>query len=80
MNAIQNISIADFQYELPNEKIAYEPLLPKDSSKLLVYKNGAIQDDHFYNVANHLPLRACHVFNSKYNSKRLNTTSVSHLS
>lgn len=64
MNAIQNISIADFQYELPNEKIAYEPLLPKDSSKLLVYKNGAIQDDHFYNVANHLPENSLLVFNN----------------
>src|SRR5690625_7132791 len=35
----KNISIKDFTYDLPNERIATYPLHPRDSSKLLVYKD-----------------------------------------
>ena len=38
----QNISIEDYSYDLPDERIAKFPLEQRDSSKLLVYKQGEI--------------------------------------
>lgn len=52
---IKTISIVDFGYELPEEKIAYFPVEPRDSSKLLIYKNGEISDHHYFELDQHLP-------------------------
>lgn len=60
MNAI---SINDYTYELPESKIALEPLANRDASKLLVYRDGAITHTHFYTLADHLPANATLVFN-----------------
>lgn len=46
---------SDFDFELPEERIAKFPLEKRDSSKLLTYQNGAIHEDIFINLANHLP-------------------------
>ena len=51
----QNISIEDYSYDLPDERIAKFPLEQRDSSKLLVYKQGEIGEDVFRNICNHLP-------------------------
>lgn len=45
---VTQLSMSAFKYELPNDKIAYFPAEPRDSSKLLVFKNGKIED-HIYN-------------------------------
>ncbi|MFN4083375.1 MAG: S-adenosylmethionine:tRNA ribosyltransferase-isomerase [Bacteroidia bacterium] len=55
--------ISDFNYYLPEDKIAYYPLQNRDHSKLLVYKNNKITDDYFYNLANHIDENYLLVFN-----------------
>lgn len=60
----KNISILDYTYNLPDEKIALHPLAERDSSKLLVYKNGVIQQDTYKNIAAHLPQNSLLVFNN----------------
>ena len=59
----KQISIRDFNYPLPEERIARYPLPERDSSKLLVYKRGAITEDSYANIASHLPENTCLVFN-----------------
>ena len=52
---IKSLSIVDFNYDLPEDRIAYFPVEPRDTSKLLIYKEGAIQDYHYFELSNHLP-------------------------
>ncbi|HSN09204.1 MAG TPA: S-adenosylmethionine:tRNA ribosyltransferase-isomerase [Hanamia sp.] len=59
----KNLSINDFEYELPEEKIAVYPLPERDQSKLLIYKNGHISEDIYRNIADHLPEKSFLVFN-----------------
>lgn len=49
-----DLSISDFNYPLPDERIAKYPLAERDQSKLLVYNNGDITEDVFRNLASHL--------------------------
>lgn len=58
------IKISDYTYSLPEERIAKYPLAERDSSKLLIYKNGEISDDRFYNLSKYLPEGALMVFNN----------------
>lgn len=58
------ISIDQFTYDLPTERIAKYPLADRDSSKLLVYKDGVIRDDAFRHINQHLPNGAMVVFNN----------------
>ncbi|MFM7636675.1 MAG: S-adenosylmethionine:tRNA ribosyltransferase-isomerase [Crocinitomicaceae bacterium] len=52
---VTQLTMSAFKYELPDDKIAYFPAEPRDSSKLLVFKNGRIED-HIYNeLPQHLP-------------------------
>ena len=52
---VTQLSMSAFKYELPDDKIAYFPAEPRDSSKLLIFKNGRIED-HIYNeLPQHLP-------------------------
>lgn len=66
MNDIQtkNIRIADFNYLLPDERIAKFPLAQRDNSKLLVYNHGEVSEDHFYNLPQYLPSGALMIFNN----------------
>jgi S-adenosylmethionine:tRNA ribosyltransferase-isomerase len=58
-----NISILDYTYELPAEKIALQPLPQRDASKLLIYKNRVIEEDVYSNIDKHLPAGSLLVFN-----------------
>lgn len=60
----RDISILDFTYHLPQERIALYPLAERDASQLLVYKSGYIQKDHYSNLAEHLPPQSLLVFNN----------------
>ena len=55
--------LSQFQYDLPNDRIARFPLAARDRSRLLVYRQGEISHDHFFNLANYLPDSAFLVFN-----------------
>lgn len=60
----RHININDFNYNLPDERIAKFPLAERSSSKLLVYDNGTIAESHFRNVAAYLPEGAMLIFNN----------------
>lgn len=60
----KDISIQDFTYHLPDEKIALHPLQHRDNSKLLIYKNGNITEDTYSNIEAHLPENSLLVFNN----------------
>src|SRR5438045_5450750 len=51
----QNIFIKDYDYELPQFRIAEFPLDERDQSKLLVYRDGQLTDGFFYNLADFVP-------------------------
>ena len=59
----KNLSITDFTYDLPEERIAKYPLPERDASKLLIYRNGKISEDIYKNLDHHLPSDALLVFN-----------------
>lgn len=60
----QDIRIDDYDYVLPDERIAKFPLSPRDSSQLLVYDNGRIGHRRFYELPEVLPQDALLVFNN----------------
>lgn len=67
------ISILDFTYDLPQEKIATYPLAERDQSKLLIYKNGEIRESVFKNISEELAAGTLLVFNkTKVIRARLN--------
>lgn len=47
---VKKIRIDDFDYPLPEERIAKYPLEERDHSKLLVWRNGDIEERHFYDL------------------------------
>lgn len=59
-----DLKIADFNYPLPDERIAKFPVAERDHSKLLIYNKGEISQDTFYNIGQHLPKGAVMVFNN----------------
>ena len=60
---IQNISLSDYYYELPQARIAQYPLLQRDLSKLLVYRKGTVTHRQFYELPEILPENSLLVFN-----------------
>jgi S-adenosylmethionine:tRNA ribosyltransferase-isomerase len=60
----KKISILDYNYNLPAERIALHPLAERDAARLLVYKNGKISEDVYKNIAAHLPAGSFLVFNN----------------
>lgn len=60
----KHIRIIDYNYPLPDERIAKFPLSQRDHSKLLVYQKGEVKEDVFYNLPSYLPSGALMVFNN----------------
>ena len=60
----KRLLIKDFAYNLPEERIAKYPLPQRDESKLLIYKNGEIQQDKYANVDEYIPDSSLLVFNN----------------
>ena len=54
-NELPAISLSEYKYDLPEEKIAKFPLSKRDSSKLLVYKSEIIEHTSFSRVVDYLP-------------------------
>lgn len=59
-----NIDLSEYNYDLPDERIARFPLEPRDSSKLLVYKDEKIQHKNFYELPQLLNAKSTVVFNN----------------
>ena len=60
----KNIQIKDYNYSLPDERIAKFPMKERDHSKLLIYNKGEISHDVFYSLPQHIPSGALMVFNN----------------
>ena len=60
---VQNISIEDYNYPLPDERIAKYPLSERDASKLLVLKDNNISSSHFNEIGDFLPKDSLLIFN-----------------
>src|SRR6185436_13464007 len=60
----KKLLIAEFDYHLPDEKIAKYPVEERDASKLHIYRNAAIREDVFSNLGAYLPADSLLVFNN----------------
>lgn len=60
----KHIRIKDFNYELPDERIAKHPLKERDKCKMLVYRHGDISDTVFNTLPDYLPKGALMIFNN----------------
>ena len=59
----RDFNIEDYNYHLPEERIAKFPLKERSKSKLLVWKNGAISHKIFEEVSSVVPQNSLLVFN-----------------
>lgn len=59
----KKIFISEYDYPLPDERIAQFPLEQRDRSKLVLLKNGKISEDIFSNIASYLPQDSLVLFN-----------------
>ena len=64
MKGPKDIQIADYAYELPDERIAKYPLAERDASKLLIYDRGTISHRHFRDLPELLPEGSLMVMNN----------------
>ena len=60
----QQISIEDYNYSLPDERIAKFPLPKRDESKLLLYRDGKVSESVFKHITDYLPEGPLMVFNN----------------
>ena len=58
------IYIADFNYPLPDERIAKYPLAERDHSKLLVYRDGQVSEDVFYRIGDYIAPDSLLIYNN----------------
>lgn len=61
---MKDINLADYDYNLPDDRIARYPVNERDMSQLLVYKERNISKDIFRNIDNYLPADSLLVFNN----------------
>ncbi len=57
-------SADDYDYDLPEERIALHPLAKRDESKLLIYNKGIIEETTFRDFINYVPAQSHIVFNN----------------
>lgn len=62
-NKYKYLNIQDFDYDLPEKRIAKYPVKERDKSKLLIYKNNEISEDLFEKIDTYLPKKSLLVFN-----------------
>jgi S-adenosylmethionine:tRNA ribosyltransferase-isomerase len=60
----KHIEISDYDYPLPDERIAKYPLPGRDGSKLLVYRGGEVTESHFTSLPDYLPEHTLMIFNN----------------
>ena len=61
---IPSINLQDYEYTLPEERIAKHPLEKRDHSKLLEYKQGTLHHRHFFNLPDLLEADSLLVYNN----------------
>ena len=60
----RHIRISEFNYPLPDERIAKFPLPVRDQSKLLLYRHGEVSEDVFTSLPDYLPANSLMIFNN----------------
>ena len=60
----KHIRISEFNYPLPDERIAKFPLHVRDQSKLLLYRHGEVTEDIFTSLPDYLPANSLMIFNN----------------
>lgn len=60
----KHIRISEFNYPLPDERIAKFPLPVRDQSKLLLYRHGEVTEDIFTSLPDYLPANSLMIFNN----------------
>ena len=63
INMIPELRIEDYNYPLPDEKIARYPLQERDASKLLIYKNKSVTHSTFTDISHLVPSDSLMIFN-----------------
>ena len=61
---MEEILIEDYNYPLPDERIAKYPLAKRDTSKLLVYRDGQVSEDIFAHVGEYLSSSSLLIYNN----------------
>ena len=61
---MEEILIEEYNYPLPDERIAKYPLTERDQSKLLIYRNGQVSEDHFHHIGEYLPADSLLIYNN----------------
>ncbi|MFD1144153.1 S-adenosylmethionine:tRNA ribosyltransferase-isomerase [Larkinella insperata] len=61
---MEELQLNDFQYNLPDERIARFPLPQRDQSKLLEYRQGVMEHRTFSELPDRLPASSLLVFNN----------------
>ena len=61
---MEPIYIADYNYPIPDERIAKYPLAERDHSKLLVYRDGKVSEDLFYHVGDYIAPHSLLIYNN----------------
>lgn len=64
MKETKHIKISEFNYPLPDERIAKFPLSVRDQSKLLVYNHGEISETQFTSLPDLIPADSLMIFNN----------------
>lgn len=64
LSELKEIRIDDYNYPLPEERIAKFPMDQRDHSKLLCLKGDQISEHHFYDLPDLLPDNSLLVFNN----------------
>ena len=64
MEDTKHIKISEFNYPLPDERIAKFPLATRDQSKLLVYRHGEVSEDIFTSLPHYLESGELMIFNN----------------
>ena len=61
---MEEILIEEYNYPLPDERIAKYPLAERDQSKLLIYRKGEVGEDKFCHIGEYLPADSLLIYNN----------------
>ena len=61
---MEKILIEEYNYPLPDARIAKYPLAERDQSKLLVYRDGKVSEDYFYHVGDYISNDSLLIYNN----------------
>lgn len=64
LDKVRNLRIADYNYPLPDERIAKHPLAQREQCKVLMFKNNTIEQHIFHEVPQLLPSNALLIYNN----------------